>query len=109
MSQGINPERVRWGTILTLIVLLTGGWQGHTASAGAGLPTAGEIDSILKELSDITGFHIRKSLPFALITREEVNRYISEQIKESVKPDEIRAEEITLKKFGFAPAQNSTG
>ena len=106
MLPGI-PERARWGAILTLIVLLAGGWQApvaQPAAPAAGLPSAGEIDSILKELSDITGFRIRKQLPFALITRDEVNRYIKEQIKDSVKPDEIRAEEATLKKFGFAPA-----
>ncbi|MGA2712795.1 MAG: hypothetical protein ABSG41_06790 [Bryobacteraceae bacterium] len=105
----MNPERVRWCAILTVIVLLAGGWQAppvaaNTAPPASRLPTAGEIDSILKELSDITGFRIRKQLPFALITRDEVNRYIKEQIKDSVKPDEIRAEEATLKKFGFAPA-----
>ena len=89
---------------LAIAILVAGPWQAPAQSPVSKLPTAQEINSILKELSDITGFHIRKSLPFALITREEVNRYISEQIKESVKPDEIRAEEITLKKFGFAPA-----
>jgi hypothetical protein len=68
------------------------------------LPTAAEIDSILHELSSITGFRIRKQLPFALITRDQVNEYLKDQIRRSVKPDEIRAEEATLKKFGFAPA-----
>ena len=33
-----------------------------------------------------------------------MNQYLKEQIQQSVKPDEIRAEETTLKKFGFAPA-----
>src|SRR3984957_18913824 len=91
--------------VFAAVFLLCGGLQAPAAAPPASkLPTAGEIDSILKELSDITGFRIRKQLPFALITRDEVNRYIKEQIKDSVKPDEIRAEEATLKKFGFAPA-----
>lgn len=68
------------------------------------VPTAGEIHSILDELSSITGFTIHRQLPFALISRDEVNRYVKEQIRNSVKPDDIRAEELTLKKFGFAPA-----
>lgn len=38
-----------------------------------------------------------------MVTRDQVNRYLKEQIKRNVKPDEIRAEEVTLKKFGFVP------
>jgi hypothetical protein len=68
------------------------------------IPTAAEIDSVLRELSAVTGFRVRRQLPFELITRDEVNKYLKEQIRQSVKPDEIRAEEVTLKKFGFAPA-----
>ena len=75
MLPGMNPDRgsvrgnPRWGAILTLVVLLAGAWQApveQPAPRAAGLPSAGEIDSILKELSDITGFRIRKQLPFAL-------------------------------------------
>ena len=89
---------------LATIVLLAGAWQSRPSPSALRLPTAQEINSILKELSDITGFRIRKQLPFALITRAQVNQYVKEQIRVSVKPDEIRAEEVTLKKFGFAPA-----
>lgn len=103
MLPGMKTERARRCAILAVIVFLAGSWQAPPAPNAARLPTAQEIDSILKELSDITGFRIKKQLPFALITRDEVNRYIKEQIKDSVKPDEIRAEEVTLKKFGFAP------
>ncbi len=67
------------------------------------LPTTAEINSILRELSDITGFAIHKELPFQMVTRDQVNQYLKEQIKRNVKPAEIRAEEVTLKKFGFAP------
>jgi hypothetical protein len=90
--------------LVGFIVILAGGWQKPPAGSPPSLlPTAQEINSILRELSDITGFRIRKQLPFALITRDEVNKYLKEQIRRSVKPDEIRAEEVTLKKFGFAP------
>jgi hypothetical protein len=104
MSQRIRAGRCAG---LLLIALLSGAWQSKPFSTSnnspSKVPTAREIDSVLKELSDITGFRIRKQLPFALITREQVNEYLKEQIRRSVKPDEIRAEEITLKKFGFVP------
>ena len=67
------------------------------------VPTASEIDSVLKGLADITGFKVRKQLPFQLVTRDEVNKFLKEQIRHSVKPEELRAEETTLRKFGFVP------
>jgi len=91
-------------TGLAIILILTGAWQKPRVATQPKLPTAAEIDVVLKELAGITGFHVRKQLPFALITRDQVNQYLKEQIQQSVKPDEIRAEETTLKKFGFAPA-----
>ncbi len=104
MLRGTRAGRGWRCLFIALVALLAGSWQPPAPALSSKLPTAQEIDSILKELSDITGFRIRKHLPFSLISRDEVNRYIQEQIKESVKPDEIHAEEVTLKKFGFAPA-----
>jgi hypothetical protein len=69
----------------------------------AGVPTAAEIDTVMKELSSITGFKVKRQLPFEMISREQVNKFLKEQIRHSVKPEEIRAEETTLKKFGFVP------
>lgn len=91
-------------TGLFLVVILGDAWEKPRTSIEPKLPTAAEINVVLGELSAITGFHVRKQLPFALITRDQVNQYLKEQIQQSVKPDEIRAEETTLKKFGFAPA-----
>jgi hypothetical protein len=67
------------------------------------LPTSAEINSVLRDLADITGFRIHRQLPFQMVTRDQVNEFLKEQIRQTVKPDEIRAEEITLKKFGFVP------
>lgn len=103
MRQGVNGGRLRYRLLPALLVILLSGWQAPPPKPRSGLPTAAEINSILKELSDITGFQIRKELPFESITRDQVNKYLKEQIRRSVKPDEIRAEETTLKKFGFVP------
>lgn len=86
------------------LVILSGAWQKpSTPARPPGLPTTAEINGILKELSEISGFTIRRELPFASITREQVNAYLKEQIRETVKPAEIRAEEVSLKKLGFVP------
>ncbi len=47
------------------------------------LPTAAEINSVLKDLSDITGFRIRRQLPFQMITRDQVNKYLKDQIRQA--------------------------
>jgi hypothetical protein len=75
----------------------------EVAALDSNLPTAREIDSVLKDLADITGFRIHRQLPFQSVTRDQINHFLKEQIRQTVKPDEIRAEEITLKKFGFVP------
>jgi hypothetical protein len=104
MLRGVNTGRVGRCAGLAILLILAGAWQKPRVATPPKLPTAEEINVVLRELSDITGFRIRKQLPFALITRDQINQYLKEQIQQSVKPDEIRAEETTLKKFGFAPA-----
>jgi hypothetical protein len=74
------------------------------AEPAAGLPDAAEINAILHRLSDITGFKIHHELPFQLITRDQINVYIKDQIKHSVRPKDIYAEELSLKKLGFVPS-----
>jgi hypothetical protein len=61
------------------------------------------IDRSLQELANISGLKAKKNIQYDLITRDKVNQFLKERVKESVKPDELRAEEITLKKLGFVP------
>jgi hypothetical protein len=62
-----------------------------------------EIDELMGELQKISGLKPLQRVPWETIDKPGVKRYIEERIRESVKPEEIRAEEATLKKFGFAP------
>jgi hypothetical protein len=62
-----------------------------------------EIDEIMAELSKITGLAQLKKVEYAQIGKTEVKQFLEERVKESVKPEEIRAEELVLKKFGFVP------
>jgi len=84
-------------------IFISGAWQQSPLRPASKLPDAAEINSILQQLSRITGFKIKRELPFELVTREQVNRFLKDQIRRTIKPEEIRAEEITLKKFGFVP------
>ena len=62
-----------------------------------------EIDSIMQGLHDITGFRVKHRVPAEIITRDKVKEFIEKRMKEASSPEEIRVEELTLKKFGLAP------
>jgi len=62
-----------------------------------------EISDILAELSRITGFKAIRPVEPELIRRDQVKRFLAERIESEIKPEELRAEELTLKKFGFLP------
>jgi len=64
----------------------------------------GQINEITAELSRITGLKPLKKVEYAPITKPEVNKFLRERLKEEMPPEEIRAEEMVLRKFGFVPA-----
>jgi hypothetical protein len=61
---------------------------------------AGKIAS---ELATISGLKLRHPVPCDFITKEKVNEYLKKRVKDTTTPEELRAEELTLKKFGFVP------
>lgn len=66
---------------------------------------AQENEAILKGLAEITGLAMLKPVAQITMPREKLKAYFEERIKEVVKPDEIRLEELALKKLGFAPPE----
>lgn len=62
-----------------------------------------EVPSILHELSEITGMKVHHAVPCAFITKADVNKFLKGRVHDVAKPEEIRAEELTLKKFNFVP------
>jgi hypothetical protein len=62
-----------------------------------------EIGGILQDLHEITGFRIKHRVPAEIITRDKVKEFLEQRMKEASSPEEIRVEELTLKKFGLVP------
>ncbi|HEV2448209.1 MAG TPA: hypothetical protein VGS58_19895, partial [Candidatus Sulfopaludibacter sp.] len=62
-----------------------------------------ETRAIAEELTQISGLKLRHPVPCSLITKAQVNEFLNKRIQEETKPDDIRAEELTLKKFGLVP------
>ncbi|MFN0171192.1 MAG: hypothetical protein ACKV22_32650 [Bryobacteraceae bacterium] len=62
-----------------------------------------EIARALEELREVSGLRAKKPLRHEMIRRDQVGVFLKKRVKESVDPEQIRAEEITLKKFGLVP------
>jgi hypothetical protein len=71
-------------------------------------PRAREIcaqaNSIARELTQISGMALHREVPCDFITKDKINEFLKKRVKEVANPEEIRAEELTLKKFGLVPA-----
>ena len=90
-----------------LVAALLAGGAATAQSGGVDTSQAqeifGEIDSILQDLHEITGFKIKHRVPAEIISRDKVKEFLEQRMKESSSPEEIRVEELTLKKFGLVP------
>ncbi len=65
--------------------------------------SAGDIGGILKDLSEITGWSVRRSVPAEFIGKDRLREFVERRIREEVRPKDIRIEELTLRMFGLVP------
>jgi len=63
----------------------------------------GEANRIARELTQISGMELKHPVPCDFITKDQINRFLKDRVKDVASPEEIRAEELTLKKFGLVP------
>jgi hypothetical protein len=84
--------------ILSALLLL---WLRPAATADH--PLFARIEEVTARLSEITGLEVRRRVPYAMIDRKDLRRFLERRIQEEIKPEEIRIEETLLKKFGLVP------
>jgi hypothetical protein len=63
-----------------------------------------QVPAITRQLTEISGLKLKHPVPCHFISKGEVNQFLKKRIREVASPEEIRAEELTLKKFGLVPA-----
>src|SRR4051794_30156222 len=63
----------------------------------------GQIDSIVKSISEITGLPEKHPVPYGRMSKKQLRQFLNKRIKKSLKPEEIYADELALKMFGFVP------
>src|SRR6202453_4029843 len=60
-----------------------------------------EVDEMTSALSEITGWPVRRKVPAKIISKDEFRRQVESRMKGSSNNKEVKAEELTLKMFGF--------
>jgi hypothetical protein len=72
-------------------------------SDGRAKEVCAQIQGIALDLTKISGMPLKHPVPCDFITKQKINKFLNDRVKEVAKPEEIRAEELTLKKFGLVP------
>jgi hypothetical protein len=62
-----------------------------------------QAGAITRELTEISGMKLRHPVPCDFITKDKINAFLKKRVKEVASPEDIRAEELALKKFGLVP------
>ncbi|MDZ4802260.1 MAG: hypothetical protein SGI92_29225 [Bryobacteraceae bacterium] len=93
---------------LSGLILLSSWLALYAQSAAATTKTTlgtDELEEAVQQLSKITGLQPLKKVRQDTITREGVRKFLEQKLKEEVKPEDIRLEELALKKFGLVPQE----
>lgn len=62
-----------------------------------------QVDEMVNSLSEITGWKVYKKVPAKMLGKDTFRRYVETRMKETSNTEQQRAEELTLKMFGFIP------
>ncbi len=73
------------------------------AQSGAAAKLCAQIPPIAEELTKVSGMNMRHPVPCDFITKDKIKEFLNKRIKDVAKPEDLRAEELTLKKFGLVP------
>lgn len=78
-------------------------WVLLFASAAAADDLLQETTQIESRLSAITGLPFKHAVPHAVITRDELRKYLDAIVKRTLKPEDVRLQEAVLKMLGLVP------
>jgi len=79
-------------------------WTAATAAQSPrALEVCGQAGKIASELAAISGLKLHHAVPCDFISKDKVNEFLRKRVKDVASPEELRAEELTLRKFGLVP------
>lgn len=62
-----------------------------------------QVDSLTAQLAEMTGWTLKRKVPAASISKSQLDKYLRDRLAEDTNPEEIRAEQLTLRRLGFIP------
>ena len=92
---------MRLKPVLFLILL---GAAAAPAQSGDSAKLCAQIPPLAEQLTKISGMPLRHPVPCDFISKEKIKDFLNKRVQEVAKPEDLRAEEVTLKKFGLVPA-----
>jgi hypothetical protein len=84
------------------LLLLLAAWMSAVPAPAQDL--FANIGHIREGLVAITGLKFKHNVPYALINKDQLHRYLEQRLAETMKPDDVRDEETILKMLGLVPA-----
>jgi hypothetical protein len=84
------------GTLLSSVAL-----RAHTKNSND--PVFQQLDAIVVSLSEITGLEQKRHVAYGRMSKRQLRQFLTKRIKTGLKPDELRADELSLKMFGLVP------
>ncbi len=66
-------------------------------------PVFQQLDGIVKSLSDISGLEQKHRVGYGRMSKKQLRQFLAKRIKSGIKPEELRADELSLKLFGLVP------
>jgi hypothetical protein len=100
MLEGTMRKTALAATVLA-ILLFTG--PAPAQSSPEAKAVCGQAGAIAKELTEISGMKLLHPVPCDFITKDKVNQFLKKRVKDSASPEDIRAQEMVLRKFGLVP------
>ena len=62
-----------------------------------------QMDVMVKTLSQISGLAQKRRVGYGRISKQHLRTFLTKRIKQTLRPDELRADELSLKLFGLVP------
>ena len=80
-------------------------WLAALQLGAADAPVFAEIRVMTQRIEQITGWKAKRKVPAAMMNKRQLDTYLKARLTEDVKPEEIRAEQVTLRRLGFIGEQ----
>ncbi|MBZ5726474.1 MAG: ImmA/IrrE family metallo-endopeptidase [Acidobacteriia bacterium] len=100
-SYGVSRLRLRFAALVAALLVWAAPGAGQSGPRAQAL--CGQANAIAQDLTRISGMKLRRRVPCDFISKEKINQFLNKRVKDVASPEEIRAEELTLKKFGLVP------